>query len=197
MSGKSLPIEELLQVADEIEGHPDNVAAALFGGCQVIVRDGDKLVSTSLPVDPRLSAVLLIPDFEILTAEARAVLPKEVSLTDAVYNVGRTALLTTALTTGKLEALRLATQDGLHQPAREPLFPAMRNIFQAALDAGACGVFLSGSGPTVLALANNSHDQIGQAMLKELRRAGIEGMVRTTRPCSSGVTVVETEVGEY
>ena len=197
MSGKTIPPEELIKLADGIEGHPDNVAAALFGGCQVIVRDGDKLVSTSLPVDSTLSAVLLIPDFEILTEDAREVLPKAVSLTDAVHNVSRAALLTASLATGKLDALRLATQDALHQPARESLFPAMRNIFQAALDAGAHGVFLSGSGPTVLALASADHEKIGQAMLEESRRAHIDGRVRLTSPSSSGVTVVDAEVGEY
>ena len=86
------------------------------------------------------------------TSEARAVLPSQVSREDAVFNLGRTALFVNALATGRLELLRHATEDRLHQPQRGKFFPAMKNIIRAALDGGAHGAFLSGAGPTVMAL---------------------------------------------
>ena len=196
LSGESLVLEELLRLSEGIEGHPDNVAAALYGGCQIVVREGDGLISVPVPVDERLTTVLLIPDFEIPTEKARSVLSSNIEMTDAIYNIGRAALLGMALITGKPEALRLATQDVLHQPAREPLFPAMKKIFQAALEAGAYGVFLSGSGPTILALAGYDNGQIGKAMLDELVRAGIQGTIRSARPCPTGVSVIDTVVEE-
>ena len=97
--------------------------------------------------------MLFIPDFRIATADARAVLPAQVSLQDAVFNAGRAALLIAGMATDRPEYFKLATQDRLHQPYRQSLFPAMKVIFRAALDCGALGVFLSGSGSTVLALA--------------------------------------------
>ena len=196
MSNEALPLEELLRLADGIEGHPDNVAPALFGGCQIVIREGPRLVSSSLPIDPGLRAVLLIPDFEIPTDKAREVLPSTVPITDAVYNIGRAALLAVSLATGDARNLRLATQDTLHQPAREPLFPAMKGIFKAALESGACGVFLSGSGSTVLALAVDDVDRVAKAMLDEAKRQGLQGTTRIARPWPQGVSVMETITDE-
>ncbi len=196
ISGDDLPLDELLRLAEGIEGHPDNVAPALFGGCQIVVRDGDTLLTNSVPLPEKLSVVLLIPDFEIPTDKARAVLPSKIGMSDAIYNIGRAALLSVALATGNNQALRLATQDALHQPARLPLFPAMKKIFQAALDAGAYGVFLSGSGSTILAFAGEKEDQIAKAMLDQAAREGIQSTTRTARPYLSGVSVVDAVVEE-
>lgn len=196
MSGDGLSAEELLSLADGIEGHPDNVAAALFGGCQIVVREGDRLTSISSPLKDGLTAVLLIPDFEIPTDRARAVLPENVGIGDAVFNIGRAALLSMALATGNTQALKLATQDALHQPHREPLFPAMKGIFRAALDAGAYGVFLSGSGSTILALVDANEERIAQAMLNEANRWGVQGVTRIAYPSLTGVSVLEADTGE-
>ena len=196
MCGDGLPNEVLLRLADGIEGHLDNVAPALFGGCQIVVRDNEKVISTSIPMVEGLTAILLIPDIEIPTDKARAVLPSNIKMTDAVYNIGRSALLSMALATGRTEALRLATQDALHQPAREPLLPAMPRIFQAALDAGAYGVFLSGSGSSILALAGDNQEQIAKAMLDAAIREDIQGITRITRPCLYGVSVIDKVLDE-
>ncbi len=196
MCGGGLPKDELLRLAEGIEGHPDNVAPALFGGCQIVVRDGEELIATAAPVAGGLKAVLLIPDFEIPTDKARAVLPRSIGMAEAIYNIGRAALLGMALATGATEALRMATQDALHQPPREPLFPAMGRIFQAALDAGAYGAFLSGSGSTIMALAGDGGDDIAKAMLDAAAREGIQGATRIAHPCPSGVSIIEEVVGE-
>ena len=190
LTGESAPREELLRLADDIEGHPDNVAPALFGGCQIVIREGENLTSIPCPVDERLKAVLLVPDVEIPTEEARRVMPANIPMQDAVHNIGRAALLALSLSSGEAKHMALATQDVLHQPYRSPLFPPMTGIFEAAMEAGACGVFLSGSGSTILALTDSSEEAIAEAMLREARKQGVKAATHVTRPSTSGVSVV-------
>ncbi len=191
MSGRTLSPERLLELAVEIEGHPDNVSAALLGGCRVVVRDGDVLVAAPIPVPDDLKAVAFIPDVPMPTEEARGLLPPTVSREDAVYNIGRVSLLSTALATGDLSHLAIATQDRLHQTPRQAIFPAMERIFQAALDAGARGVFLSGAGSTVLALATEKETAIGESMRGSAKESGVTGRVKVMRPSRLGAHVVE------
>ena len=195
LTGGSIPLEELLRLADAIEGHPDNVAPALFGGCQVVIREGERLVSVPCPVDEKFSAILLVPDVEIPTDEARVVMPKAIPMQDAVHNIGRAALLALSLSRGDDEYLALATQDVLHQPYRSPLFPPMTGIFDAAVEAGACGVFLSGSGSTILALAESGERTVAEAMLHEAERQGVKATTHVTRPSAVGVSVVTEGTG--
>ena len=190
LSGGAIPIEELLRLADAIEGHPDNVAPALFGGCQIVIRNGKRLVSVPCPVDKKFRAVLLIPDVEIPTDEARAVMPERVPMQDAVHNIGRAALLALSLSRGDARNLALATQDVLHQPYRSPLFPPMTGIFHAAMQSGACGVFLSGSGSTILALTQSGEKGVSDAMLREARKQGVKATTHVTRPSAVGVSIV-------
>lgn len=190
LTGDSVPGEELLRLADAIEGHPDNVAPALFGGCQIVIREGENLTSIPCPVDERLSTVLLVPDVEIPTEEARGVMPTSIPMQDAVHNIGRAALLALALSRGDAEHLNVATQDVLHQPYRAHLFSPMTGIFGAAMAAGACGVFLSGSGSTILAMADSNEESIAEAMLKESRKQGVKATTLVTRPSTLGVSVV-------
>ena len=106
-----------------------------------------------------------------------------------MYNVGRAALLTTALATGALQYLRVATQDRLHQPSRSARFPAMQAIFEAALAAGALAVFLSGGGSSVLAFAQGREEHIAEAMLKAARGVGVEGRTKITKPSLKGAHI--------
>ena len=181
--------DELLEMAATIEGHPDNVVAALRGGLQLVVTDEERLYAAPVPAPDGLSAVLFIPDFRIATADARAVLPAQVSLEDAVFNAGRAALLIAGMATDRPEYFKLATQDRLHQPYRQSLFPAMKVIFRAALDCGALGVFLSGSGSTVLALAAGREMTVAYEMAEAARQAGVQGQVRVTGISSRGAYV--------
>jgi homoserine kinase len=178
--------DNLLDMAVHLEGHPDNVAAALLGGLQLIAREEDGLLSVPVPVPNDIHAVLFVPDMTIATEEARAVLPRRVSREDAVYNMGRTALLVNALATGRLSDLRVATRDRLHQPYRQKLFPAMKVIFTAALAAGALGVFLSGSGSTILALTGGREMTVAYEMAEAARQANVIGQVKITRPTLQG-----------
>ncbi len=177
------------RLAVEMEGHPDNVTPALFGGCQIVVRDQETLVHAQVPLPADLRAVLFIPDAPMPTEKARRILPPQVSREDAVYNAGRVGLLVNALATGRLEHLNVATQDRLHQPARQALMPAMRLLLRSALDGGALGAFLSGAGPTVLALTQGRELTVAYEMADMANKAQLPGQVRITRPTSQGAHI--------
>ncbi len=190
MCSQAFTPNELLEMAATIEGHPDNVAAAVLGGLQLVVSDGPQLYTASINVPPEIHAVLFIPEYRIATSDARSVLHREVSLEDAVFNMGRAALLVAGMLTNHPEYLSVATQDRLHQPYRQPLFPAMKLLFKAAEDAGALGVFLSGSGSTVLALTHGREMTVAYEMAEAAKQAGVPGRLEITQPTVLGAHVV-------
>ena len=191
LCGNAYSPSELLEMAATIEGHPDNVAAAVLGGLQLVVSDGPQLYTAPIPVPEEIQAVLFIPDARIATADARAVLPKQVSVADTVFNMGRVALLVAGMALDRPEYLDVATQDRLHQPYRQPLFPAIKLIFAAARAAGALGVFLSGSGSTVLALTRGREMTVAYEMFEAARLTGVPGRLEITRPTTGGAHVVD------
>ncbi len=139
---------EVLSVVSELEGHADNVAASLYGG--VIATADGQVVHVPLALDPAI--VVWVPSFVTKTDESRRAFRTQVPFADAVFNVGRVAMLVGALASGDIGALRLAAQDRLHQPARLAAAEPCRTAIEAALDAGAWCSWLSGSGPTVAAM---------------------------------------------
>ena len=164
--GNALAPDRLLQLACELEGHPDNVAAALFGGLIVCAAEGSEVPAYArVPVPHDLHAVVCVPDQHLPTELARKVVPKEVTLGDAVYNVGRAALLLTGIVQADEALIRTGMNDRLHQPYRATIFPAMTPIMEAALAAGACGSALSGAGSSILALTFRHPQAIADAML--------------------------------
>jgi homoserine kinase len=172
--GDPLDAKTLLRLAADLEGHPDNVAAALFGGVVVVARDGTALrwarILPALPV----AVVLAVPALEVDTAAARAVLPAQVERADAVFNLAHAALVVAALATGQAQALRGALRDRLHQPYRAPRVPGFDAVVAAAEAAGAYGAVLSGSGPTVAALAPpEAAGAVGAAMTAAFAAAGV------------------------
>lgn len=142
----ALPREEVLERATRIEGHPDNVAAALYGGF-VICADGQV---TTVEPPSGLEAVAVTPAEPVSTSAARAALPPEVSLADATFNVAHASLLTLGLARGDLATIARGLEDRLHQPRREHLYPRSMELVQRARDLGALGATISGAGPTVL-----------------------------------------------
>ena len=186
LCGSPFDKSELLQIAADTEGHPDNVAPALFGGMQIAVSQDGRVVSAPVPIPENLSAVLYVPNTPMPTEEARDLLKSEVPRSDAVFNIGRAALLVRAMASGDLEHLDIATDDRMHQPARQTIFFPMRNIIRAALGAGALGAFLSGAGSTVLALATEKEFTIGYEMADAAVKSGLSGEVVITRPTNLG-----------
>lgn len=193
LAGSPLGQEDLLGFAAKIEGHPDNVAPALFGGLQVCVVENERITHLSIWVDQELKAVLYVPDLPMSTKEARAVLPEQVPFRDAVFNVSRASLLVGAMAQRQYSYLRTATLDSLHQPPRSKVFPAMPELFQAALDAGALGVVLSGAGSSILALTLTGEEDIGRAMRDRGEALGLSGNVIITRARAEGTRVVEEQ----
>lgn len=182
----------LLPLAAELEGHADNAAPALLGGFQIAVRrDDGSYLCAGFPPPSGLRAVLFVPQRELPTAEARRVLPRSVSRADAVYNIGRAALLAACLASGRLEHLDEATRDRLHQPYRERLFPALAPLVEASLEAGALGAYLSGAGPAVCALTSGREEAVAEALAKAARRLELEGETIITAPTSGGAHLVE------
>jgi homoserine kinase len=186
MCRQAFPPNELLEMAATIEGHPDNVAAAILGGLRLVVSDQNRLYTVPISVPSDIHVVLLVPEVRIATEDARRVLPDRVSLSDAVYNLGRIGLLVAGMSTNHPEYLRVATQDQLHQPYRQAVFPAMKLIFKGARDAGALGVFLSGSGSTIMALTQGREMTVAYEMAEAARQAGLECRVEVTKPTHLG-----------
>ena len=143
----------VLKFATEIEGHPDNVAPAIFGGFTVSVVDKNIVQTFSFLPKIKLKLIVAVPDFPLSTKLARQVLPKEVPLKDAVFNVSRASMLIAALIEGKEKFLPIAFDDALHQPYRTKLVPGMEEVFKSAKKAGALGVVLSGAGPCLIAFS--------------------------------------------
>lgn len=152
---------DLLALATEIEGHPDNAAAALAGG---FVIAGQGRVDR-IEVPPGLEALLVVPDRAVRTADARAALAGEVPRADAVFNLGSVARLTLGLAQGDLEMIAAGLTDRLHQPARAHLFPRSAALLSRARELGALGATLSGAGPTVLVWTEHSRTAGVQAAL--------------------------------
>lgn len=196
ISGADLSREQLTVLAADIEGHPDNVASAIYGGCTIGVRSGeDGWVVGQVSFPDGLNAVLFVPDMQTNTHESRGGLPDQVSRDDAVFNIGRAALLVNALSTGRLELLEHATDDRLHQPQRTEGFRPMPHLIKAALNGGAHGAFLSGAGPSVLALATGREVTISYEMAETARHFGLDGKTMVVAVTQDGAAVISKEQG--
>ena len=165
--------EEMLNIAVSIEGHPDNVSAAMMGGLTVNCFDNGKVRCRSIKIARALSVVSCSPNFQVLTKQARQILPQEVPLRDAVFNIENVASLIAALMEGDIEALRYTTGDRLHEQYRATLIPGFESVKNAALGAGALSFNISGSGPTVFSFTTNHEQEIGEAMVNAFSARGI------------------------
>lgn len=147
--------QEVFSLATEIEGHPDNIAPALFGGLTVSLMHASRPLTRRFPLDEKLCFTLLIPPFELSTALSRSVMPAEVSMRDAVFNLSRAALLPKALAEGDTEILRLTLDDRLHQPYRTKLIDGWEKAKGLSEELGAVGICISGAGSTLLCIAED------------------------------------------
>ena len=186
-----LSTDDLVDIAAQIEGHPDNTAPALLGGIVTAVFDGKKVHWVKQEVYTKLKFVAIIPDFELKTDKARACIPKEISHKDAVYNLSRAALFSASLLTGKFENLRTAVHDRLHQPYRMKLIPHCREVFDIAYNHGAYGVYISGAGPAVMAIVDDNNDYFCGKVEFSLNTAGLSNWtVHEFHIHNSGVMVL-------
>lgn len=182
-----LPLEHLLDLATELEGHPDNVAPALYGGLVASACESGSVYSRSLALCPSLRFLVCIPDFSLSTTLARQALPKDIPHEDAVFNISRTVLLVQALQHGDAGLLSFASADKLHQPYRQSLIPGYSDVCSSALAAGAAAVMISGAGPTMLAITQRSDtNAISKAMEQGFASQGITSRSIQLAPCNRG-----------
>ncbi len=153
--GEPLTSPDLLRLANEIEGHPDNAAASLHGGFVVSAAIDGTVEALRFDAPRDLRAVLFIPDLRLSTAEMRSVLPAKVPREDAVSNLTRLAIGVAGMAIGRFDLLRVLTVDRLHEQYRAAAFPQLPRLIQSALDAGAIGACLSGAGSTVIAFSDS------------------------------------------
>lgn len=207
LCGHRLPCwgsEALLQIAAGIEGHPDNVAPVIYGGIQLGIHNGTRWMTERVQCPPGLQMVMFIPDFIGKTSDARGVLKPTVTRAEAAFNIGRAAFLVHALETNNLDNLKFGVEDKLHQPQRgEKLYKYLYPMIQAAEDAGACCAYLSGAGPTVMALTSGASGDIfaqrekertdilvAKAMIQCAKDYGVDGKLLVTNVVSEGARVI-------
>ena len=193
VSGGEVDRGEVIELGVEAEGHPDNIVPAILGGFTVtgVGAEGMGYVRLELPAE--LKAVVAVPNFELSTEAAREVLPGEVSFAQAVANQGRVGLLVAALAARRLDLLRTAMEDCLHQPYRTDLVPGMDAVVRAALDAGAWGAALSGAGPTMLAFVGDEVEGVGDAMVGAWAKEGVEAECRILEIDRAGLQIERGE----
>ena len=173
--GNPLQRQDILTLAADMEGHPDNIAPALLGGLVTSVMEDNKVWSISVPVSDNMRFAALIPDFEMSTEQARKILPHSVTRREAVFNLSRTALMTAALFSGELDCLKIAVDDKLHQPKRLELIPGGKDAMEICYELGAYGVYLSGAGPTIMAIIDSNAQDFAPIAKIMLEERGIYG----------------------
>jgi homoserine kinase len=187
LAGRPLERSEIFELCVALEGHPDNAAPACYGGFNV-VRGLERQMFT---VSAQLHFVLLVPDFEIATAEARRLLPARVDRLHAVENSRNACAITAAFASREYQLLRGAFGDRLHQPFRKKLIPFLDKVIGAAESAGALGAFLSGSGSTICAITLRAPEKIAAAMLAAAASPGARSIITTAD--NSGARLIPIE----
>jgi homoserine kinase len=190
--GRPFDRERVLELAAAMEGHPDNVAAALLGGLTIVVQRAERLLTKKILV-PEVHVAVAVPDLPFSTDAARAELPTEVSMADAVFNLQRTPLVVEALRTADYELLSQVMDDRLHQASRLKRIPGGRTAWLAAQNAGAAAVAVSGSGPSLIAFASLATDatRIARAMAEAFAAEGVTAIPLGLSASAVGASVLD------
>jgi homoserine kinase len=192
LAGEPLSTGEMLRLATEIEGHPDNAAAVLLGGFVVSVATPAGVEAVRFDSPRELRAILFIPELRLSTSEMRGTLPAQVPLADAVANLGAVAVGVAGLATGRFELLGRLTVDRLHEPYRAAVYPQLPGMVAAARAAGALGACLSGAGSTIIAFTDSATGTaaLEEALTEAAAGADLPGRVRTVELRNAGAQVV-------
>jgi homoserine kinase len=182
--------EDQLNCATRMEGHSDNVVPCLLGGFTISLVDNDRVFSRKIPIHPFL-LLIVTPDFNFPTNQARATLPELILHKDAVFNLSRVALLTDALRNGDFDLLPLATDDRLHQPYRIPRIPGAAAAVSAARNAGAVAVVMAGAGPSLLAFIRDQAEipGVSASMVAAFQEAGLSARIYSPQISMVGASV--------
>ncbi len=192
LCGALLSQSEVIQLAIQLEGHPDNVVPALLGGCKLAATGSQAgtWAIADVPWHETIIPIVAIPDFELSTQEARGVLPTTYSREDTIFNVSHFGLLLRGLQTGQADWLTAALQDRIHQPYRKALISSYSDVETAAIAAGAYGLVISGAGPTLLTLAHRKNSQAVQSSMTAAWSAqGVPALVMSLQLDSQGTLI--------
>ena len=187
LAGENLEKDEILSIAADMEGHPDNAAACIIGGLTISCLDNSTILTRKIAVDDSLNCILMIPNDTISTKAAREVLPETVSHRDAVFNLQRSALLTEAFMSKNYGILSIAMKDKLHQPFRKHLISGYDKFEKTGYENGALGVCISGSGPAILGFIVDDSVRLQKAWQEKVRELNIQARVIAVACDNTGV----------
>ena len=192
--GDFLSVEEMAILATEIEGHPDNVLPAIFGGIILAVYDKyseKKLNYSRIPVDENLAFYVMIPDFKLSTEKARGVLPGDYKISDVISNSSRLAMLIDSFYTKRYDSLRVYLADRLHQPYRFSLIEDSESIFGISEKNGALGEYISGAGPTLISI-NYDNDDFLKSMKEDISVLSGGWRIEKKKIVSEGAVIIDS-----
>lgn len=187
---KELTDEDFFNIAYKFEPHPDNLIPAWKGGFVTALIDNGKTYYNHIYFPEDLKAVVVIPEFELSTEEARKVLPERIPLSDGIFNVQRISLFISALQNKRYELLKIAMDDKFHQPYRKKLIPNFDKVIENAYYKGALGASLSGAGSTILAFANDNFENIGKSMVEAFEEVNIKSEYKILDIDRKGATLI-------
>lgn len=190
MVGQKYSRRQLLQWGAQMEGHADNIVPAMVGGLTTVMEYEGQVYYQHLAMPKGIKVVAAVPDFVLSTEQSRSVLPENVNLKDTVSNLQRACYLLASIYNGDTRNIHMAMDDMVYQPLRKQLIPGFETVFEMAADAGAIGVALSGSGPTIVAFCTDNEQQIGQAMMEAFASHGVDSRVLYLSPSAEGVKIL-------
>lgn len=164
ISGRKLTYSEILNLASQMEGHPDNAAPALYGGFCVSLFDGEKAITKSTKINPHIKFAVMIPDYFVATKKSRGVLPESVPLKDAAFNIAHASMFQSALINGDMRLLKESVRDRLHQEYRKSYVDGFDEIFAKTYESGSKATYLSGSGPTIVSILDGNYFEFNAEM---------------------------------
>lgn len=189
--GYKFSMDEIFKMAVEMEGHPDNVAPAVFGGMVIAIMEEDGLYYEKVNISEDLRFIPIIPSFRLSTKDAREVLPKVIPIKDGIYNVGRVGLLVAALSNGNYELLKYACKDSFHENYRSSLINNFYEVKEEAYKLGALASYLSGAGPTIMALVRKEDVSFGAKMKSSLKEMRLDWGLYDLTIDKQGATIIE------
>lgn len=194
LMGKDVNKEEVLDLAVEIEGHPDNVCPAIFGGLiSAIMLDDKRIIYNSVNVKEGIKFIALIPKFKLSTEKARAILPSEVTFNDCIYNISRAALLISVFANGNYELLEEANKDKIHQPFRSKLIKDFDIVYNKAIELGGLSCFLSGAGPTLMTIIKEENNKFVDKFKKFMNENNIDWDIKELIIDKQGAKVLKAD----
>lgn len=194
LMGKDVNKEEVLDLAVKIEGHPDNVCPAIFGGLiSAIILDDKRIIYNSVNVKEGIKFIALIPKFKLSTEKARAILPSEVTFNDCIYNISRVALLISVFANGNYELLEEANKDKIHQPFRSKLIKDFDIVYNKAIELGGLSCFLSGAGPTLMTIIKEENNKFVDKFKKFMNENNIDWDIKELIIDKQGAKVLKAD----